>query len=180
MIDQLLPELIAPDVACDLCVEQMRQLTLMGQSLVSPGVCNSYAPRAIAGALHDHKLHVHCNLEIGDRAYHARADIALPLLPRPTAVMYDAGHRDSKFGSLNFERHAAEKRLHWADDVADSARFERAGWRVIRVRAPRLDAAGPLDLLLPRAIESGSANEQLIDDVVQQVVAVTYADLVAA
>ena len=86
-----MPELIAPDVCCDLCVEQMRELTLMGQALVSPGRFDSYAQRAIAAALHDRGYHVHTNQVIGDRKYSAVADIVLPLLPRPTVVAYDDG-----------------------------------------------------------------------------------------
>jgi hypothetical protein len=175
-----LPDLIAPDLTCDLCVEQMQELTLMGQSLISPGRGANDVVRGIAGALHDRKQHVHCSLDIGDRNFHAVADIALPLTARPTVVMYDGGHRDSKFASLNFERHVAEKRFHWANDVAESACFERAGWRVIRVRAPRLEATGPLDFALGTAIDPHAIDDRVVDDIAEHVLGITRADLVAA
>ena len=47
---------------CDWCVEAMREPTLMGQSLVSPGRCDEYAQRAIAGRLHELRYHVHCGM----------------------------------------------------------------------------------------------------------------------
>ncbi len=175
-----MPELIAPDLCCDLCVEQMRDLTLMGQALVSAGRFDSYGQRVIAASLHDHGFHVHANQVIGDRKYSAVADLVLPLLPRPTVVTYDDGLLGSKFAALSGARRAAERRLHWANDVAESAKFERAGWRVIRVRVPGLEATSPLDLMLPCSIEAGHDNGALLRMIEDHVVDVVEHDLVAA
>jgi hypothetical protein len=175
-----MPELMAPDICCDLCVDQMRELTLMGQALVSPGRFDSYGQRLIAGALHDRRYHVHTNQVVGDRKYSAVAEIALPRLPRPTVVTYDDGLLGTKFAALSGERRAAERRLHWANDVAESAKFERAGWRVIRVRVPGLEATSPLDLMLPCSIEPGHDNRALLNMVELHVVDVVEHDLVAA
>jgi hypothetical protein len=175
-----MPELIAPDLCCDLCVEQMRDLTLMGQALVSPGRFDSYAQRAVAAALHDHGFHVHTNQVVGDRKYSAVAEIVLPRLPRPTVVTYDDGLLGSRFAALSGERRAAERRLHWANDVAESAKFERAGWRVIRVRVPGLEATSPLDLMLPCSIEASHDNRALLQMIEGHIADVVEHDLVAA
>jgi hypothetical protein len=180
MSARLMPTQIAPDVRCELCVEQMRQLTLMGQTLVSPGPFDSYAQRLIAGALHDRKYHVHCNALVGDLTHSAVAQLALPLLARPTVVTYDDGILGSRFASLTGERRAAERRLHWARDLAESATFERAGWRVIRIRVPGLEPTSALDLMLPCSIECDHDNDALVERVVHHVVDVVEHDLVAA
>jgi hypothetical protein len=177
---RLMPELIAPELCCELCVDEVQRLTLMGQCLVSPGRFDSYGQRLIAGVLHDRKYHVHANQVIGDRAYSAVAPIVLPLLPRPTVVTYDDGMLGSKFASLSGERRAAERRLHWAHDLAESATFERAGWRVIRVRVPGLEPTSPLDLMLPCSIESDHDNDVLVELVERHVIDVVEHDLVAA
>jgi hypothetical protein len=175
-----MPELIAPDLCCDLCVEQMRDLTLMGQALVSAGRFDSYGQRVIAAALHDHGFHVHTKQVIGDRKYSGVADLVLPLLLRPTVVAYDDGMLGSKFAALSGERRAPARRQHWANDVAESAKFERAGWRVIRVRVPGLEATSPLDLMLPCSIEAGHDNGVLLRMIEGHVANVVDHDLVAA
>ncbi|MGH8977533.1 MAG: hypothetical protein ACRDV7_05615 [Acidimicrobiia bacterium] len=180
MNDHLMPELIAPDLCCELCVDQMRELTLMGQTLVSPGRFDSYAQRVIAGALHERDFHVHTNQVIGDRVHHAVAEIALPLLPRSTVVAYDDGRMGSRFAALSGERRAAERRLHWANDLAESAKFERAGWRVVRVRAPGLELTSALDLMLPCSIEPGQDNSRLVRLIEVHIADVVDHDLVAA
>jgi hypothetical protein len=178
--DDLMPKEIAPDLCCELCVEQMRELTLMGQALVSPGRFDSYAQRVVAGALHHRRYHVHVNQVIGDRAHNAVAEIALPLLARPTVVTYDDGRLGSRFAALSGERRAAERRLHWANDLAESAKFERAGWRVIRLRAPGLESTSALDLMLPCSIEAGHDNRSLVRLIERHVADVVDHDLVAA
>ena len=119
----MMPKLIAPDPDCDWCVAQMREPTLMGQALVSPGHAFSEAQALLAGRLHELRYHVHCDMLIGDRDYAARAQLALPLLATPTVVMYDVNARGAGHLGLTANRCASDRRMHWADDVSESMKF---------------------------------------------------------
>jgi hypothetical protein len=179
-LEPTLPTLIAPDPACDWCYELMREPTLTGQSLVSPGRGRDAPQRLIAGALHARKYHVHCNVKIGDRDHSAPADIALPCLPMPTVVTYDRERHSAAHLGLTAARIAADQRMHWAEDVAESMKFARVGWRVIRVREPALEATSPLDVVLPRPIVEGRDNDAILRIAVQHVLGILETNVVAA
>jgi hypothetical protein len=176
----MMPKLIAPDPCCDWCYTQMRDLTLTGQSLVTPGHVSGYAAQLIAATLHESKLHVHTSKRIGDGDYNAIADIALPLLPTPTVVMYDVDVNRSRHLMLTSDRTGADRRMHWADAVSQSMKFARVGWRVIRVREPGLEATSPLDIVLPRRIVQAGDNELLVRLAAQHIVGIIDANVAAA
>jgi hypothetical protein len=178
--DQMIPALIAPDLGCAWCVEAMREPTLTGQSLVAPGSGGQYAPRAIAGRLHELRRHVHCGMAIGDVDHSARADIALPTAAIPTVVMYDSEPTRPACVSLVEAGKRADLRMHWANDLAESMKFARVGWRVVRIREAGQDPTGPLDLVLPRPIIEGRDNEAVLRLAVQHVLGIVEANVVAA
>jgi hypothetical protein len=173
-------ELIAPDPACNWCVEAMRDLTLTGQSLVSPGRAAGYAANAIAAELHAIGQHVHCGRVIGDLDHAARAEIALPLLTVPTVVTYDAAESDAPHFGLIRERAIADRRMHWAQALAESMTFARVGWRVIRVRESGLEPTSPLDIVLPRPVAEGRDNADMVRLAVGHVLGLVEANVVAA
>jgi hypothetical protein len=174
-----MPKLIAPDPHCGWCVAQMRELTLTGQSLVSPGHCTGVPQQSIAGALHETQYHVHCYKRIGDADYAAVADVALPLLSTPTVVMYD---RDLSGNALSLptELAVADRRMRWADAVSESMKFARVGWRVIRVREPGLAPTSPLDIVLPRPITADRDNDAMLTLASQHVRGIVEANVAAA
>ena len=175
-----MPKLIAPDLECDWCVAQMRELTLTGQSLVSPGHCTGVPQQSIAAALHETQYHVHCYKRIGDADYAAVADLALPLLSTPTVVMYDRDLAAGNARSLPTELAVADRRMRWADDVSQSMKFARVGWRVIRVREPGLAPTSPLDIVLPRPITADGDNDAMLSLAAQHVRGIVEANVAAA
>ena len=176
----MMPKLIAPDLDCDWCVLQMREPTLMGQALVSPGHAPGAAQQLLAGRLHELKYHVHCDMLIGDREYAARAQIALPLLAAPTVVMYDVDARGASHLGLTTNRCASDRRMHWADDVSESMKFARVGWRVIRIRETGLEPTSPLDLTLPRPLTDGREHDPVLRLATQHVLGIVEANVAAA
>jgi hypothetical protein len=178
--DHMMPALIAPDLGCAWCRDAMREPTLMGQSLVAPGRCDEYAPRAIAGRLHALRRHVHCGMAIGDLEHRAAADVALPTAAIPTVVMYDTEPPRSTCVGLVEGGRRFDLRMHWAHDLAESMKFARVGWRVVRIREAGQDPTSPLDLVLPRPIIEGRDNEAVLRLAVQHVLGIVEANVVAA
>jgi hypothetical protein len=178
--EQRVPALIAPDLGCAWCLVAMREPTLTGQSLVASGHCDEYAPRAIAGRLHELGRHVHCGMTIGDIDHSACADLALPTAAIPTVVMYDTEPMRTSCIGVVEGRRRYDLRMHWANDLAESMKFARMGWRVIRIREPGQEPTGPLDLVLPRPIVEGQDNDSVLRLSVQHLLGIIEANVVAA
>ena len=136
--ERLMPELIAPDLCCDLCVDADAGPDAHGSS---PRVS-----RAVSTATRSASSRLRCTTTASTcTPIRSSATGSTPPLPtwccrssrgRPWSPT-TTGMLGSKFAALSGERRAAERRLHWANDIAESAKFERAGWRVDPRACPR-------------------------------------------
>lgn len=118
-----------PNDECRLCARR----TLEGR--ISHPVGRSGPEQRVAALLRRLRLHAHTLALIGGH----EADIALPLSPQPVVVEYDGNFWHA--GNADLER---RQRAAW----------ERAGFRVVRLREPPLEATSEWDLVLPGAYRS--------------------------
>lgn len=115
-----------PKDSCRLCAQR----DLAGSVL--HGVGRSGPEQRVAALLRKLNLHVHTLPVVGGH----EADVALPLAPQPVVVEYDGSYWHTDGGYLEDRQRTA---------------WERAGFRVVRLREPPLQSTGEWDLVLAGA-----------------------------